>query len=94
MTTPRKKRTPGKGVVANGIGAKVSQAADDVFASADAVVVVAVRFSGNGDSDEIIARATRGSRMALGKAIDQLYEHDEREAEIFTDDRIEEDEGE
>jgi len=91
MTTPRKSRKPGKGVVANGIGAKVSAAADDLFASADAVVIVAVRFSGSGDSDEQIVRATRGPRMAVSKALDQLYDFDEREAAIYTDDQIVED---
>lgn len=93
MTTPRKKRQ-GKGVVANGIAAKVAQASDELFASADAVVIVAVRYGGGGDSDEQIIRASRGSRLALSKALDQLYDYDEVQAEIHTQDVIDEDDGE
>ena len=48
----RSRKTPGKGVVPSGLAAKVRDAADDLYAHADAVVIVAVRFSGNGDSDE------------------------------------------
>jgi len=94
MTTPRKSRKPGKGIVANGIGAKVSAAADDLFACADAVVIVAVRFSGDGDNDEQIVRAVRGSRLAMSKALDQMYEFDEREAAVYTDDQITDDDAE
>lgn len=87
----RSRKTPGKGVVPSGLAAKVRDAADDLYAHADAVVIVAVRFSGSGDSDEQIVRCTRGSRLALGKAVDQLIEYDEPCAAIITDDDIEDD---
>lgn len=85
----RSRRTPGKGVIPGNIGDRVRDAADSLYANADAVVVVAVRFSGSGDSEETIMRVSRGSRLALGMALSQLYDRDEREAEIFTDDIIE-----
>lgn len=92
MTTPRKNRKPGKGVVANGIGAKVAMAADELFAYADAIVIVAVVHSGENDSDEMGIRVSRGSRFAMSKALDRLYEEDEREAAVYIDDQITDDE--
>ena len=91
MAKRNSRRTPGKGVVPGSIGERVRAAADDLYANADAVVIVAVRFSGSNDSDEQIVRCTRGSRLALGKAMDQLYERDEREAQVFVDDEVDDD---
>jgi hypothetical protein len=86
----RSRRTPGKGVITGSIGDRVREAADELYASADAVVVIAVRFSGSADNDETIVRCSRGSQLAMGKALDQLYDRDEREAQIFTDDVVDE----
>lgn len=91
MAKGNSRRTPGKGVVPGSIGERVRAAADDLYANADAVVIVAVRFSGSNDSDEQIVRCTRGSRLALSKAMDQLYERDEREAQVYVDDDVDDD---
>lgn len=83
---PKKKAA--RRVVNNNLANKAKEVADDLFAHADAVIVVAVRFSGNGDSDEQILRCSRGSQLALGKAVDRLYDYDEERAAIWVDDYI------
>ena len=88
-----KNREPGKGARTTALHKRVSEAADDLNAVCDAVVIVAVRFSGSNDNDEQIVRSTRGAHIAANKAIDMLCEYDESTITIFTDDEDRVDEG-
>ena len=81
-----KNREPGKGARTTALHKRVSEAADDLNAVCDAVVIVAVRFSGSNDNDEQIVRSIRGAHIAAYKAIDMLNEYDESAIAILTDD--------
>ena len=77
-----KRNKPGRGVRPTDLGKLVDEHADELFEKVDAVAIVAVRFSGPGDSTELVACAVRGSSLARCKAIDRLCEYDEPRLQI------------
>ena len=77
-----KGKEPGKGVRSLRIDKRVQEAADDLHAICDGVVIVAVKFSGENDSAEHIVRVTHGTRIAINKAIDMLCEYDESMVDV------------
>lgn len=90
-----KRGKPGRGVRPTDLGKLVDEHADELFEKSDAVVIVAVRFSGQGDSTELVACTVRGSGLARSKAIDRICEYDEPKVQLdgsFIDDESEENE--
>lgn len=72
----RSSKKPGRGVVSGDLGKITREAADDLFAKCDAVVIVCVRSSGSNDTDEQVFTSRRGSGLHLSGALEKAYEAD------------------
>lgn len=81
-----KGKEPGKGVRSLSLDKRVREAADELHEVCDAVVIVAVKFSGSSDNDEQVVRSSRGAQIAVFKAIDMMCEYDESKISLILDD--------
>ena len=79
-----KNNKPGRGVRSMRIEDRIKEAASDLHEVCDGVVIVCVKFSGTHDNDEQVVRSTRGSHLAVYKAIDMLNDYDDSGIEIIT----------